>query len=354
VPDPNYALLHLAKRGHKHFNVPLIPTLAYLRRMIYYSAALLIGFLVLFKSADQFVIGSVATARNFNISPTVIGLTIVALGTSAPEIFVSVISSMQGQPQLAIGNAIGSNIANIGMVLGVTAIFVPLKFRVDILRNDVPIMVFVILCAGAALIDYHLGRWDGLLLFIGLVIFLFRLAAEHRKSTKMEIAAEIQELSEIPAMTNTRAVATFMLSLVFLLLASELLVWAVANIAHLLGISELLIGLTVIAVGTSLPELVVSMTSALKNQTDMAIGNIVGSNIFNMLAVLAIPCVLSPTAVSSELLWRDYTLMLGLTLLLVFFAYQAKTESTITRAKGALLVGIWLGYLVFLYQTSLQ
>lgn len=321
--------------------------------MIYYSVALLVGFLVLFKSADQFVIGSVATARNFSISPMIVGLTIVALGTSAPEIFVSATSSLQGQPELAVGNAIGSNIANIGLVLGVTALIVPLKIRVDTLRKDMPILVFVTLCAGAALYDYHLGFWDSVLLFTGLAIFLARLAIEHRRSTGMETAAEIQELSGIPAMSNGRAIVTFLLALLFLLLSSELLVWSATNIAQLLGISELLIGLTVIAVGTSLPELVVSMTSALKDQTDMAIGNIVGSNIFNLLAVLAIPCLVSPTTVSAELLWRDYGLMLFLTLLLVIFALFSGQSASINRLKAGFLITIWFGYLAVLAQSAI-
>ncbi|MBO6554893.1 MAG: calcium/sodium antiporter [Pseudomonadales bacterium] len=320
--------------------------------MIYYSAALLVGFLVLFKSADQFVIGSVATARNSNISPMVIGLTIVALGTSAPEIFISGISSLQNQPELAVGNAIGSNIANIGMVLGITAIMVPLKFRVDILRNDMPIMVFVTLCAGATLIDYRLGIWDGVLLLAGLCLFLFRLASEHRRSTQAELTAEIEELGDIPEMSNARALITFVVALMFLLLSSELLVWAVKNIATSLGVGELLIGLTVIAVGTSLPELVVSVTSAFKDQTDMAIGNIVGSNIFNILAVLSIPCVISPTAIQYELLWRDYILMLGLTMMLVCFAYIG--SGSLNRIKGMIMVSIWVSYLALLYFTAID
>lgn len=322
--------------------------------MIYYSAALLIGFLVLFKSADQFVIGSVATARNFNISPMFIGLTIVALGTSAPEIFVSAISSLQGQPGLAIGNAIGSNIANVGMVLGITAVMVPLKFRADIVRNDMPILVFVTMCAMAVLVDGHLGIWDGLLLLLGLVAFLSRLAVEHRKSTNMELAAEIQELSEIPDMSNSRALTTFALALIFLLLSSELLVWAVVNIATTLGVSELIIGLTIIAVGTSLPELVVSMTSVLKDQTDIAIGNIVGSNIFNILAVLSIPCILAPTPISAEILVRDFGVMFILTMLLVAFAFQIKGEASISRPKGLLMVTIWVSYLILLYTTTIN
>lgn len=316
--------------------------------MVYYSLTLLVGFLILFKSADQFVIGSVATARNFNISPMIIGLTIVALGTSAPEIFVSATSAFEGQPKLAVGNAIGSNIANVGMVLGITAIFVPLKFRVDIMRNDLPIMLFVTLCAGATLVDLKLGIWDGLLLFTGLAVFLVRLAMEHSKSSTMELAAEIEELSEMPAMSRSKAVMIFAVSLVFLLLSAELLVWSVINIAHLLNVSELIIGLTVVAVGTSLPELVVSMTGALKDQTDLAIGNIVGSNIFNILAVLSIPGVIAPTSVDAELLWRDYATMLLLTMLLVTFAYQSKVEASISRLKGVLLLSIWIGYLVYL------
>ena len=321
--------------------------------MLYYSAALLIGFLVLFKSADQFVIGSVATAKNLSMSPMTIGLTIVALGTSAPEIFVSAISSFRGEPGIAVGNAIGSNIANVGMVLGFTAMLVPLQFRVDILRNDLPILIFVTLCAGAALIDYKLGLMDGILLLSGLGLFLFRLAMEHRKSSGMELAAEIAELDEIPEMAISRGIVTLLISLVFLLISSEILVWAVINIAEGMGASEVVIGLTVIAVGTSIPELVVSVTSALKGQTDLAIGNIVGSNIFNILAVLSIPAIFAPSELEPLTLWRDYALMLGMTLILVVFAYGIRGDVAINRFKGALLFALWLGYIIYLYRTAL-
>jgi len=321
--------------------------------MLYYSAALLIGFLVLFKSADQFVIGSVATAKNFSISPMTIGLTIVALGTSAPEIFVSAISSFRGEPSIAVGNAIGSNIANIGMVLGFTAMLVPLQFRVDILRNDLPILIFVTLCAGATLIDYKLGLIDGLLLLSGLALFLFRLAMEHRRSSEMERAAEIAEIAGIPEMPVSRGLITMLISLLFLLVSSELLVWAVINIAEGMGASELVIGLTVIAVGTSIPEFVVSVTSALKGQTDLAIGNIVGSNIFNILAVLSIPAIFAPSELEPLTLWRDYALMLAMTLILVVFAYGIRGEAVINRFKGSLLFALWLGYIIYLYNTAL-
>ena len=320
--------------------------------MILLSLALLAGFLMLFKSADQFVIGAIATARNFQISPMFIGLTVVALGTSAPEIFVAATSSLQGQAELAVGNAIGSNIANIGMVLGFTALLVPLPIRVDVRRNDMPVLIIVTLCAGASLIDLYLGVWDGLLLFAGLGLFLYRLAATQMRTSSMEIAADISEIEEVPAYSTRKATGILLTSLVFLLISAELLVWTVTEIAIRLEISEMIIGLTVIAVGTSLPELVVSVTSALKGQTDLAIGNIVGSNIFNILAVLSIPSLLSPTPFSPELLWRDYALMLLMTGMLVYFAYNRSSHYRITRFEGSLLLIGWLVYLVALYRSA--
>ena len=172
--------------------------------MLLYSILMLVGFLVLFKSADQFVVGSVATAKNLNISPMVIGLTVVALGTSAPEIFVAAAASLRGEPELAIGNAIGSNIANLGMVLGTTAILVPLPFRPDVLKHDLPIMIFVTLCAGVTLIDLQLTLLDGILLASGLAIFLLRVGLEH-KNKGPEASFDIQELDEIPEMPMKKA-----------------------------------------------------------------------------------------------------------------------------------------------------
>lgn len=321
--------------------------------MLLYSFALLVGFLVLFKSADYFVIGSVATANNLNISPMFIGLTVVALGTSAPEIFVAATASMSGETDLAVGNAIGSNIANIGLVIGLTALIVPLPFKDETLKNDVPVLIFVTMCAGATLIDLKLGVWDGLLLLTGLAAFLFRIAKEHRGNVSMAFVVEVTELDEIPKTTTLQAMGILALSLVFLLLSAELLVWAVIKMAGTMGVSELVIGLTVIAVGTSLPELVVCITSAWKNQTDLAIGNIIGSNIFNILAVLAIPCVLSPTYFEPELLWRDYATMMAITLVFVAFAYGLSGNHRIGRFKGLLLLVAWIGYIGYLYHTTM-
>jgi len=320
--------------------------------LLLYSVLLLVGFLVLFKSADQFVIGSVATAKNLNISPMVVGLTVVALGTSAPEIFVAVAASLRDEPELAVGNAIGSNIANMGMVMGITALIVPLHFKPEVLRHDLPIMAFVTLCAGFVLIDNEITMWDGVLLVGVLCLFLLRIAFDSKLSRPEEVL-ELADMGEIPQLPLPRAILILVLSLVFLLLSSELLVYSVVFISKSMGVSELLIGLTVIAVGTSLPELVVSVTSAMKGETDLAIGNIIGSNIFNILTVLAIPSFLAPTVLAEEVFWRDYGLMAGMTIAVLIFAYGIRSVARITRPEGALLLLAWCTYMVWLYNTAL-
>ena len=320
--------------------------------LLLYSVLLLVGFLVLFKSADQFVVGSVATGKNLNISPMVIGLTIVALGTSAPEIFVAVASSLKGEPELAVGNAIGSNIANMGMVMGITALMVPLPFRPEVLKHDLPIMTFVTLCAGFVLYDHELTMWDGVLLMVVLALFLVRIAFDSKLS-EPDAVLELADLEEIPQMSLGKAVGILLLSLLFLLMSAELLVYAVVEIATAMGVGELFIGLTVIAVGTSLPELVVSVTSALKNETELAIGNIVGSNIFNILIVLSVPSFLAPTVLPEEILWRDYGLMAGMTVAVLVFAYGIRSVARITRPEGALLLLSWTAYMVWLYCTEM-
>jgi cation:H+ antiporter len=280
-------------------------------------------------------------------------LTVVALGTSAPEIFVAVASSLRGEPELAVGNAIGSNIANMGMVMGITALLVPLPFNREVLRHDLPIMALVTVCAGIVLFDNELTVWDGLLLVGVLALFLLRIAFDSKLAANPEAVLEIAEVEDVPEMSLPRAILILVLSLLFLLMSSELLVYAVVYISKAMGVSELFIGLTVIAVGTSLPELVVSVTSALKGETDLAIGNIVGSNIFNILAVLSIPSFLAPTVLSEEILWRDYGLMAGMTIAVLVFAYGIRSVAKITRAEGALLLLAWSSYMVWLYNTAL-
>jgi cation:H+ antiporter len=322
--------------------------------MLLYIFLLLMGFLVLFKSADQFVIGSIACAKNLNISPMAIGLTVVALGTSAPEIFVAAASSLSGEPELAAGNAIGSNIANLGMVLGITALLVPLKFPKETLRHDLPIVIGVTIIAGIVLVNLQLDVYEGILMILALALFIGRVAYIHKKGSINQndaVCLDLEEIDEHPVMPMSKAIFYFVTSLIFLLLSSELLVFSVIQIAKILGISELLIGLSVIAVGTSLPELVVSVTSALKGQTELAVGNVMGSNIFNILAVLSIPSMVAPSIVNADLFWRDYAIMFGLTMLLSLFAYSK--GHLISKPKGAILLSIWIGYLVLLYYKAL-
>jgi len=221
-----------------------------------------------------------------------------------------------------------------------------------VLKRDLPVLIFVTLCAGAALLNFYLGPLDGLLLMAGLVIFIVRLVGEHRRSSSMEVAAGIVELEDVPTMTTKKSLLVLSMGLVLLIGSAEILVYAAVEIARTMHISELIIGLTVIAVGTSLPELVVSVTSALKGQTDLAIGNIVGSNIFNILAVLSIPCIIAPTQFEVEIFWRDYMLMLMMTALLVLFAYGVHSKARITRLEGAFLFVVWLTYLFSLYNSA--
>ncbi|MDH5737761.1 MAG: calcium/sodium antiporter [Gammaproteobacteria bacterium] len=322
--------------------------------MWFLSLMLLIGFLVLFKSADHFVTGAVATARNLEISPIIVGLTIVALGTSAPEIFVAFAASIEGKTEIAVGNAIGSNIANIGMVLGITALLIPLSFRRESLRLDLPIMLAATLMAGVVLWDYAVVFWDGFLLLAVLLFFFIRLLRYYkRKPVVLEVFYQEEEAST-QRMTTAKSVLILGLSLTFLLFSAELLVWTVTEIARKMGVSELIIGLTVVAVGTSLPELVVSVTSALKGQNDLAIGNIIGSNIFNILIVLSIPAFISPTQFSVDLFWRDYLTMFIMTLTLVFAAYRPWCKARISRLEGGILFFMWCSYLVYLYYCSAQ
>ena len=316
--------------------------------MLLYSVLLLVGFLVLFYSADQFVTGSAATAINLRISPMIIGLTVVALGTSAPEIFVAVAASLKGEPELAIGNAIGSNIANMGMVLGITAILVPLPFRPDVLRNDLPIMIIVTLCAGVALYDFQLTPWDGLFLLAGLVLFLIRIGLDE----KISDSEQFIDAEAFPCMSTFKAVIILCISLVFVLISAQLLVYSSVAMARHMGVSELIIGLTVIAVGTSLPELSVSVTSALRGQTDLAIGNILGSNIFNLLTVLPIPGLLSPSHLDRYILIRDLPAMFVFTIVLFITAYGFRGPGHVNRYEGSFLLLLYFGYLGLLYYTT--
>ena len=310
--------------------------------------AIAVGFALLVWGADRFVHGSAATACNLGVSTLVIGLTIVGFGTSAPELLVSAMAAMSNNSGLAVGNAIGSNITNVGLVIGVTAIINPLVVNSSTLRREFPLLFAVMLLTLALLLDHRLSRVDGFILLSGLVflvIWLIRLGLSGKRPEPM--TKEFDQ--EIPKMRLPVALLWTAIGFVILLVSSRILVYGAVNIAHMLGVSDLVIGLTIVAIGTSLPELAASVMSALKNEPDIALGNVIGSNMFNLLGVLGIPGVISPISIGPEVLTRDYSFMIGLTLAMFFFAYGFKKPGQINRLEGGILLGIYAAYMVVLY-----
>lgn len=317
--------------------------------MTLFVLSILAGFGILVWAADRFVIGAAALANNLGISPLLIGLTVVGLGTSAPEIVVSAMSSLQGNPGLAIGNALGSNIANIGLILGFTALVSPLAVKSEVLRKEYPLLLFISIAVFLLLADYKLTIVDSVVLSAGLVGVLVILIwlAKHRSPTDPMLD---EYDAEIPKdISNKVAIFWFLIGLIGLLASSRLLVWGAVNIAQTFGVSDLVIGLTIVAIGTSLPELAASIASTLKGEDDIAIGNIIGSNLYNMLAVLPIPGYVATTALSPDVISRDLPVMLLLTLALLFMGFSRSNKGMINRFEGGLLVASFIGYQTWVY-----
>ncbi|MYD96086.1 MAG: calcium/sodium antiporter [Gammaproteobacteria bacterium] len=307
--------------------------------------ALIVGFLTLGWSADRFVNASAAAAKNLGVSKVVIGLTAIAVGTSAPEIMVGIEASLMGLGELAIGNAIGSNIANIGLVLGITALVSPLPFAENVLKRELPWLIGATLLTLACLFNLYVGVLDGLALLGGLGVILYLLA---RRNRAMPDTLQT-ELDELPDMTAIKSFAWFAIGLAVLLVSAHVLVSAASVVAIEYNVSELVIGLTIVAVGTSLPELSVTVAAARQGHPEMAIGNVVGSNILNILAVLAIPALLDAQAIEVAVLWRDYGMMVALTALLALLAYAIGSRKVITRFEGLVLLAAWIGYTIIVY-----
>ncbi len=314
--------------------------------------AILAGFALLIWGADKFVLGASATASNLGVSPLIIGLTIVGFGTSAPEMLVSLMAALNGNPEMAVGNAIGSNITNVGLVLGITALVVPLSVKSSILKREYPIMFAIMLLAWYLLADNSLQKTDGLILItslflvLGLITFL---GMRESKNANDPLNSEFND--EIPTDISTpMALFWLFFGILILLGSSKILVWGAVYIAHDFGISDLIIGLTIVAIGTSLPELAASIASALKGEHEIAIGNIIGSNMFNLLGVLGIPAIISPmNQLSETVLSRDYPVMIGLSILLFIFAYGFKGEGKINRIEAAVLLISYFAYMYLIY-----
>jgi len=320
--------------------------------------AILAGFGLLIWSADLFVDGASATARNLGVSPLIIGLTIVGFGTSAPEMLVASIAAYGGNPGLAVGNAIGSNITNIALVLGATAVIVPLTVHSSILKREYPLLLAATLLAVVLMAtDNALGSLDGILMILLLFILMAWVVHQALKQ-KRESAAnhtEADPLStefeqEIPAdMPMKKALWLLVSGMVVLLISSKLLVWGAINIATAFGVSDLIIGLTIVAIGTSLPELAASIASARKGEHDIALGNVIGSNMFNTLGVLGIAALVHPAELTEGVLTRDLVLMVSLTIVMFVMAFGRRGAGQITRTEGIILLTIFFSYEIVLY-----
>lgn len=312
--------------------------------------ALIFGFLTLIWSADRFLSGAASTALNLGVPKLLIGLTVVSLGTSTPEILVAIAAAIDGNALMAIGNAIGSNIANIGLVLGLTAMVAPLPFSKGVLRRELPWLLLATFVTMVLMFDLELSRIDGLILFGGLAYILYRLARQGGGNPDALPEEMEEELQELPQLGSRQAWFWLGIGLIVMLASAQLLVWAATEIALWLGVSQLIIGLTVIAVGTSLPELATTLGAAIKGQNEIAIGNVVGSNILNLLAVLAVPALISAPLFDNVAFWRDAGMMLALTLALALFAYAIGSRPVITRFEGAVILCGWVGYNYVLFQ----
>lgn len=314
--------------------------------------ALAAGLLMLVFSADKFVSGTVSIARNLGVSPLLIGLTIVGLGTSAPEILVSAIASLQGNSGLAVGNALGSNIANIGLILGCTALIATLTFDSALLKRELPILALISVMCFLLAFD-GLSANDGVLMLMVLLLFIVWLIRIARQDQSQKDAFEQELEEELPKeMSNLKAWLFFAIGLIGLLLSSRLLVWAAVNIAESFGVSDLVIGLTIVALGTSLPELAASITSVLKKEDELAVGNVIGSNIYNLLAVYSLPGLLAPGPVAESVLTRDFPVMLSFTLVLFVLGFGFTRSGTINRFEGGALVLAYCSYQWFVYQCA--
>lgn len=317
--------------------------------MLLSFGAVAAGLVVLIWSANHFVEGASALAKHLGVSSLIIGITIIGFGTSAPEIMVSVISVLEKTPDIAIGNALGSNIANIGLILGITALIIPVPIAKGILSREFPLLLIATAVMIWCMYDGALNRFDGGLLLVLLAAILWFLVKSHR--LKAEQGEDDVPIAEIPGGMSFKAACSWIvLGLIFLVGSSKLLVWGATNIAHAFGVSELIIGLTIVALGTSMPELAASLASLKKKEPDLAIGNVIGSNLFNSLAVIGIPSMITSFRVDASAITRDLPVVAGLTILLYAMArFPLSSSPQLSRAKGICLLACFVIYQLYLY-----
>jgi cation:H+ antiporter len=310
--------------------------------------ALVFGLLLLVWSADRFVEGAASTARYFRVPPLLIGIVIVGFGTSAPEMVVSALAALQGNPGLALGNAYGSNIANIALILGLVALISPISVHSQVLRKELPILTAITALAAWQAWDGYITRVDSLVLLAvlaGLMGWSIWQGLQERADT---LGSEMERQLEIHTMSLHRAIFWLIIGLLTLILSSRILVWGAVEIAHSFGVSDLIIGLTILALGTSLPELASSITAARKGEHDIALGNVLGSCLFNTLAVVGIAAIIHPMEVEPEVFYRDIMIMAALTVSLFIIGYGFGGPGRVNRLEGAVLLTCYIGYTVYL------
>lgn len=320
--------------------------------MLLASLAILFGLILLVWSADRFIEGAAATAKHLGMPSLLIGMVIIGFGTSAPELAVSAMAAADGNPGLALGNGYGSNITNIAVIVGITALIAPIAVHSQVLRKELPLLLVLTFIAGYQLIDGELSRLDGWILLAVFFAVMGWSIFQGIRGKEDPLAGDVDaEIIEHPMPLN-KAVIWLVIGLVLLIVSSRMLVWGAVFIAQSLGVSDLIIGLTIVAIGTSLPELASALAAVKKNEHDLILGNIIGSGIFNTLAVVGLAATIEPLAVEPNVLYRDWTLMTALTfgLMLMGFGLTGKAR-IISRFDGLILTLVYAGYVTLLIST---
>ncbi|TVM05681.1 MAG: calcium/sodium antiporter [Halomonas sp.] len=311
--------------------------------------AVLLGLVLLIWSAEKFIDGAAATSRWLGLSPLLIGMLVIGFGTSAPEMMVSVLAAIQGSPGLAVGNAYGSNIANIGLVLGAVALLAPLAVDSGVVRREMPVLLAVTLLTGWMLLDGWVSRWEAVLLLAVLVLLITISIIYSRSSQDDAFVDEVSATLENQPMSRGNALMWTLVGLTLLIISSRLLVWGAVDIAVAFGVSELIIGLTVVAIGTSLPELASSISALRRKEHEMVLGNVVGSNLFNTLGVVGLAGIIVPIETGSEVLTRDWLVMLVMTVMMMLFAFSWRGRTRlINRWEGGFLLLVFVAYTLYM------
>ena len=322
--------------------------------MLISAAAVLIGLLLLFWGADRLVVGAGATARNLGVPPILIGLVIVGFATSAPEMLISAVASMDNAPALAVGNALGSNIANLGLVLGIAILICPITVQSETLRREFPAVLAATVLAILLFLDNQISRLDAVVLLLALgtlTVWIIIVGSRSSVFDPIRADSEAEFRGDMPA---GKATFWLVIGLVTLLGGAELMVNGGIDVARRIGVSELVVGVTVVAVGTSLPELAVAIAGSLKGESDLVLGNVLGSNIFNLLAVIGIAGAIRPHHFDDGVLTLHFAVMSILTLGVFLLAYNRRSRVQLTRSSGGVLLATFLIYQVFVLWESLS